>query len=66
MKKNRTTEIIIETDEIFITRKSGEPLRALCEQCGREVELILTQPIRVIEDPQPDSPKGDSYAHDIS
>ena len=40
MKKITTLEIIVETDEIFIARKSGEQLRGWCEKCGKEVPLI--------------------------
>ena len=42
MKTRRTTEIIIDTEEIFVMRKSKEQaLRGWCETCGHEVRLIL-------------------------
>jgi rRNA-processing protein FCF1 len=43
--KKTTVEIIIETEEIFIMRKSGERVRALCERCGDEVKLFLPPPV---------------------
>jgi hypothetical protein len=68
MKKTRTTEIIIETDEIFVMRKSGEQMHALCERCGRQIEVTLTQPEMLIEDPDNinESPKGDYNANNAS
>lgn len=68
MKKIRTTEIIIETDEIFIMRQSGERIPTLCERCNREIKLTLAQPTRLIESSghNQQHPKGDTYANDAS
>jgi len=40
MRKIRT-EVVIETSEIYIIRHQRHLVRAWCEECAREVSLIL-------------------------
>jgi hypothetical protein len=41
MKKITTVEIIVESEELFVIRSSGEQLRGRCEQCGQEIRLVV-------------------------
>lgn len=40
MRKIRT-EVVIETSEIYVVRHRRHLVRAWCEECSREVSLIL-------------------------
>ena len=43
MKKITTVEIVVESEELFVLRSSGEQLRGWCEKCGREIRLVVPQ-----------------------
>jgi hypothetical protein len=40
MRRTKTTEIIVETDEVFIIRQSNAAASGRCCECGGQVELI--------------------------
>lgn len=49
MRRTKTTEIIVETDEIFIIRQASSaavvatPAEFFCEQCGASAELLTPE-----------------------
>ena len=49
MKRTKTTEIIVETDEIFVVRQSStaaiatQSLQSFCDGCGAAAELITPE-----------------------
>ena len=36
----RTTEIKVETEELYLLRRSGKPVRAWCPACAAEVRML--------------------------
>ena len=40
MERKRKTEITIETEQVLIIRKTGQPSRAWCAMCAAEVSLV--------------------------
>ena len=40
--KRRRTEVTIETDELWVIRRSGTVGLAWCPECGKEVDMITT------------------------
>ncbi len=49
MRRTKTTEIIVETDEIFVVRQSSnaaiaaQSLQSFCDECGAAAELITPE-----------------------
>jgi hypothetical protein len=43
MRRTRTTEIIIETDEILAVRGYASPALYRCDHCGAEVEMVSAE-----------------------
>lgn len=39
MKRRKTTEIIIETDELLVVRMPSSPIQCWCAACDREVAM---------------------------
>lgn len=44
----RTTEIIIETDEVLLFKKTSAPIVAWCAQCGAEREMLVPEVAAII------------------
>ena len=40
MKKIRTTEITVETEELFVIRRRDRSARGRCEACGALVQMV--------------------------
>jgi len=43
MKRKRRTEITVETEQVLIIRRTGQPMTAWCQQCGAEVVMITPE-----------------------
>lgn len=43
MKRTRTTEIIIEADEISVERRAPAPVLRRCEACAIDVEMVTPE-----------------------
>lgn len=43
MKRTKTTEVIIETDEIFVALRTPAPVLRRCESCSVEVEMVTPE-----------------------
>lgn len=44
----RTTEIIIETDEVLLFKKKSAPVITWCAQCGAEREMLVPEVAAII------------------
>jgi hypothetical protein len=48
MMMRRTTEIIIETDEVLLFKKTSAPVVAWCSQCKAEREMFVPEVAAII------------------
>jgi len=57
-KRMRKIEIEVERDELLVVKSQRKPIRAWCDQCGAEVEMVTTD--------EPKQISGCAHAHDLS
>ena len=53
MRRRKRTEITFETEQVWVIRRSGQPVLAWCPACVRQVRMVRPEEAAVLVDLSP-------------